>query len=190
MPDRNLTYQDLLQIVELIKSSSAFSEFHLKVGDIELDLNRGGGGASRAAPAAAPVVARPGLDAPSKPKGEHDTPQRHGHVGGGEIVSEAVISEIGQAEHAFRGTPLAYPEGTVLVKSPMVGSFYRAPEPGARPFVEVGQQVEMDTVVCIVEVMKLMNTIPAGARGVITHILVEDGGPVEFGQVLMVIEPS
>lgn len=186
MPDRNLTYQDLLQIVELIKSSSPFGEFHLKVGDIEVDLKRGGAGASKAAPAAVTT----GVSASPKPKDEHETPQRHGHVGGGEIVSEAVVSGTGHAEGASRGAPLAYPEGAILIKSPMVGSFYRAPEPGARPFVEVGQQVEMDTVVCIIEVMKLMNSIPAGARGVVTHILVEDGGPVEYGQVLMVIEPS
>ena len=188
MADRNLTYQDLLQIVELIKSSSPFGEFHLKVGDIEVDLKRGGASVPQAAPVAAPAAVATGVSAPPKPKEEH--PQRHGHVGGGEIVSEVVVSGSGRAEGASRGAPPAYPEGAILIKSPMVGSFYRAPEPGARPFVEVGQQVETDTVVCIVEVMKLMNTIPAGGRGVVTHILVEDGGPVEFGQVLMVIEPS
>jgi acetyl-CoA carboxylase biotin carboxyl carrier protein len=69
----------------------------------------------------------------------------------------------------------------------MVGTFYRAPEPGAHPFVEVGQRVEADTVVCIIEVMKLMNSIPAGCAGVVTHILVEDAQPVEYGQVLVVI---
>jgi len=190
VPDRNLTYQDLLQIVELVKSSSAFSEFHLKVGDIEVDLNRGGARVPQFAPNTAPVAVATGVSAPPKPKDEHETPQRHGHVGGGEIVSEAVVSRTGRAEGASRGAPLAYPEGAILIKSPMVGSFYRAPEPGARPFVEVGQQVEADTVVCIIEVMKLMNSIPASAVGVVTHILVEDGGPVEFGQVLMVIEPS
>jgi len=179
-----MTYQDLLQIVELIKSSSAFGEFHLKVGDIEVDLKRSGAGEPRVAPAAVAT----GASAPPKAKDEHT--QRHGHVGGGEIVSEVGVSGTGHAEGASRGAPLAYPQGANLVKSPMVGSFYRAPEPGARPFVEVGQQVESDTVVCIIEVMKLMNSIPAGARGVVTHILVEDGGPVEFGQVLVVIEPS
>ena len=189
MPDRNLTYQDLLQIVELIKSSSSFGEFHLKVGDVEVDLKRGGASLPQAAPVAAPAGVAAGVSAPPKPKDAHETPQRHGHVGGGEIVSDAVVSGTRHAEGASRGAPLAYPEGAILIKSPMVGSFYRAPEPGARPFVEVGQQVETDTVVCIIEVMKLMNSIAAGAGGIVTHILVEDGGPVEFGQVLMVIEP-
>ena len=189
MPDRSLNYQDLVQIVELVKSSSQFAEFHLKVGDIEVDLRRNGTGMSKAATTSPPAVAM-GVSAPQKPTEHNEASQSHGHVGGGEIVSERVDSATGQTEHPSRGAPLAYPEGAVLIKSPMVGSFYRAPEPGARPFVEVGQEVETNTVVCIVEVMKLMNTIPAGARGVITHILVEDGGPVEFGQVLMVIEPN
>jgi acetyl-CoA carboxylase biotin carboxyl carrier protein len=72
----------------------------------------------------------------------------------------------------------------------MVGTFYRAPEPGAPPFVEVGQSVEPDTIVCIIEVMKLMNSIPAGVRGVVTHVLVEDAAPVETGQSLIVVDPT
>jgi acetyl-CoA carboxylase biotin carboxyl carrier protein len=77
-----------------------------------------------------------------------------------------------------------------MIKSPMVGTFYRASEPSAKPFVEIGQLVEASATVCIIEVMKLMNSIPAGQKGIVTHILVEDGEPVEFGQLLMVIEPK
>jgi acetyl-CoA carboxylase biotin carboxyl carrier protein len=69
--------------------------------------------------------------------------------------------------------------------SPLLGTFYRAPKPGAAPFVEVGVQVEEDTVVAIIEVMKLMNTVRAGARGTVTEILVADGQLAEFGQTLM-----
>ena len=76
----------------------------------------------------------------------------------------------------------------MLVKSPMVGTFYRAPEPGAHPFAEVGARVTAESIVGIVEVMKLMNSIPAGQAGVVTHILVNDGEPVEYGQVLLVID--
>jgi len=71
----------------------------------------------------------------------------------------------------------------------MVGVFYRAPEPGAKPFVEVGQAVEPDTVVCLIEVMKLFNSIPAGCRGTITRILASNAEAVEHEQVLMVVEP-
>ena len=89
-----------------------------------------------------------------------------------------------------RSAPLAYPAGSVLVKSPMVGTFYRSPEPGAHPFTEVGARVTAESIVGIVEVMKLMNSIPAAQAGVVTHILVEDGEPVQYGQVLVVIEPG
>jgi acetyl-CoA carboxylase biotin carboxyl carrier protein len=76
------------------------------------------------------------------------------------------------------------------VKAPMVGTFYRAPSPGAPPFVEVGDRVQPDSVVCIIEVMKLMNTIHAETAGIVREIRVENSQPVEFGQVLLVIEPE
>ena len=69
-------------------------------------------------------------------------------------------------------------------------SFYRAPAPGEAPFVEVGQAVEGSTVLCIIEVMKLMNSISAHRKGRVRKILVEDGEPVEFGQPLMIIEAA
>jgi acetyl-CoA carboxylase biotin carboxyl carrier protein len=170
--DGQLTYEDLLQIVELIKSSPQFAEFHLKVGDLEVDLRRGG----------EPRVAAP-AGAPQAPK----SVQRSHHVGGGELVLEppAPARAAPPAPAAVR----TWPEGSAVVRSPMVGTFYRAPEPGARPFVELGQEVAPDSVVCIIEVMKLMNSIPAGTSGVVSHILVEDAAAVEYGQPLIVVQP-
>lgn len=81
----------------------------------------------------------------------------------------------------------ALPEGHV-VKSPMVGTFYRAGAPGAKPLVEVGQSVSEGDRLCIIEAMKLMNEIEADASGVIKAILVENGEPVEYGQPLFVID--
>lgn len=78
------------------------------------------------------------------------------------------------------------PEGHV-VKSPMVGTFYRAASPGAKPFVEVGDTVEVGDALCIIEAMKLMNEIESDRAGVVKQILVENGQPVEFGQPLVVI---
>ena len=72
----------------------------------------------------------------------------------------------------------------------MVGTFYRSPEPGAPPFVAVGAKVSPDTTVCIIEVMKLMNSIPAGCGGRVTHVLVNDAQPVDTGQALIVIDPK
>ncbi|MCB1616599.1 MAG: acetyl-CoA carboxylase biotin carboxyl carrier protein [Pseudomonadales bacterium] len=73
------------------------------------------------------------------------------------------------------------------ITSPMVGTFYRSPSPGAQPFVSVGQQVKAGDVICIVEAMKMMNQLEADKAGVVEAILVEDGQPVEFGQTLITI---
>ena len=83
-------------------------------------------------------------------------------------------------------TDLARHPGAVT--SPMVGTAYWAPEPGARPFVEVGSKVSVGQTLLIVEAMKTMNQIPSTRAGTVTQILVEDGQPVEFGEPLMIIE--
>jgi acetyl-CoA carboxylase biotin carboxyl carrier protein len=81
-------------------------------------------------------------------------------------------------------------EGNLVpIKSPMVGTFYRAPAPGAKPYVDVGQIISAGQVVCIVEAMKLMNEIESEVAGRLVKILVENAKPVEFGQTLFLIEP-
>jgi acetyl-CoA carboxylase biotin carboxyl carrier protein len=82
--------------------------------------------------------------------------------------------------------PAIEPEGH-FVKSPMVGTFYRAASPGAKPFVEVGDSVQEGDTLCIIEAMKLMNEIEADKTGVVKQILAENGQPVEYGQPLVVI---
>ena len=76
-----------------------------------------------------------------------------------------------------------------VIKSPMVGTFYRSPAPDAPPFIEVGQEIEVGQVICIIEAMKLMNEIKSEVAGRVTELLVENGDPVEFGQALVAIEP-
>ena len=76
------------------------------------------------------------------------------------------------------------------IKSPMIGTFYRAPSPESAPYVEVGTEVNPDTVVCIIEAMKVMNEIKAEAKGVVTQVMVENAKPVEFGQALFKVRPS
>ena len=85
--------------------------------------------------------------------------------------------------------PLADPALQDLV-SPLLGTFYRAPKPGAPCFVEIGSQVEEDTIVGIIEVMKLMNTVRAGMRGTVAEILVADGMLIEYGETLMRVRKS
>lgn len=91
---------------------------------------------------------------------------------------------------AVAAEPTAAPvaaEDTRTINSPMVGTFYRAPSPGAKPFADVGQKVKAGDTVCIIEAMKLLNEIETEYDGVIKEILVENGQPVEFGQPLFVI---
>jgi acetyl-CoA carboxylase biotin carboxyl carrier protein len=81
-------------------------------------------------------------------------------------------------------------EGLETIESPMLGTFYRAESPGAGPFVEVGSVVEADTVVCIIEVMKMMNSITAAVAGKVVEVLPENGQLVEFGEPLFRVEPA
>lgn len=80
-------------------------------------------------------------------------------------------------------------EGLVVIKAPMVGTFYRAPSPEAEPFVNVGDKIAIDQEICVIEAMKLMNAITADMSGEIVEILVEDGQPVEYDQSLFRIRP-
>ena len=81
-------------------------------------------------------------------------------------------------------------DGAVTIEAPMLGTFYRASAPGAKPFVDVGSPVEPETVVCLIEVMKMMNSIQAGVAGTVVEICAENGQPVEDGQPLFRVEPA
>jgi acetyl-CoA carboxylase biotin carboxyl carrier protein len=166
LSQHDLTYDDLVRIVELIKSSEQFSEFRLKVGDVEIELRR------RRGPTASPPMSA--TDAPSVPARE---------------TAEPPDEDAGARDEPQRVTPSWSPASSV-VRAPMMGTFYVAPEPGAPPFVTIGQCVEPDTTVCIIEVMKLMNSIPARVRGVVSRVLVENGAPVEAGMPLIILDPE
>jgi|HubBroStandDraft_2_1064218.scaffolds.fasta_scaffold1045622_1 acetyl-CoA carboxylase biotin carboxyl carrier protein len=84
-------------------------------------------------------------------------------------------------------TPVAPASDTKHITSPMVGTFYLSPSPDAPPYVEVGQEVDAETVVCIIEAMKVMNEIKAEVSGVITEVVAENAKPVEFGQKLFAV---
>ena len=80
-------------------------------------------------------------------------------------------------------------DGLVAVPSPMLGTFYRAESPGADPFVDVGSSVDADTTVCIIEVMKMMNSVPAGVSGIIEEVCPDNGELVEYGETLFRVRP-
>ena len=84
----------------------------------------------------------------------------------------------------------AIPDGMVAVRAPSLGTFYQAPKPGAQPFVAIGQRVEPDTELCIIEVMKLFTAVRAGVTGIVRRMLVSDAQLVEYEQPLFLIEPA
>jgi len=112
------------------------------------------------------------------------------------------VDALDAARGTLRDEPLPEPQpappaiaddsvnGVVKVTAPLVGLFYRSPQPGAQPFVEVGDSVEPDSVVCIIESMKLMHAIEAGVGGVVSEICVANGAAVEYDEVLIKVQPE
>ena len=156
----SLSAADIQEIMRLVEASG-FDELLLETAGTKLTLRRGG--AISAVPSgsvtlAAPAVSPVAVAAPAQPPAAVVVPAP---------VAAPVVAD---------GTP---------VESPMLGTFYRAPKPGAAAFVEVGAAVEADTVIGIVEVMKLMNTVRAGVRGTVTAVVARDGALVEYGETLI-----
>jgi acetyl-CoA carboxylase biotin carboxyl carrier protein len=167
-PENGISFEDLIQIVQLIESSSHFRELHLKVGEVEIDLLRKADGEDRGAAREMTAASAPAQ--------------------GGEVSEAIDVGVLEEERGAARG--LGIPAGSVVVRSPTIGTFYRAPSPDAEPYVSVGSCVERDTIVCIIEVMKLMSSITAGANGVVTHILVDDAQLVQAEEPLIFIKPE
>lgn len=123
---------------------------------------------------------------------------KRGSNGGGPVVPSDEPPILGYAPTPAGSVPapVAAPpppapaNNEVDIKSPMIGTFYRAPSPESAAYIEVGVEVQPETVVCIIEAMKVMNEIKAEAKGVITQVMVENAKPVEFGQPLFKIRPS
>ena len=122
---------------------------------------------------------------------------KRGSNGGAPVIQYEEPSGTGAAPIlapvATAPTPAAAPPantGEIEIKSPMIGTFYRAPSPEAGSYVEIGTEISPESVVCIIEAMKVMNEIKAEVKGVITQVLVENGKPVEFGQPLFKLRPA
>jgi acetyl-CoA carboxylase biotin carboxyl carrier protein len=160
----SLTAKDVAEITRLLEESN-FDELYLELDGLKLSLRRGSGAemvqSTQPSAASAPTAAASAVSAAAPAR----RPAR------------------GQAPGAV---PLAAEDpNSVGVIAPLLGTFYRAPKPGAAPFVEVGSQVAEDTIIGIIEVMKLMNTVRAGVRGKVIQIHCQDGALVEYGETLM-----
>ncbi len=118
---------------------------------------------------------------------------RGGAGGGGPVtyVAQAAPAPHAPAAGGHAPSPAAAPAAHLLeIKSPMVGTFYTKPEPGADPYVRVGSRIKSGTTLCIIEAMKIMNPLDAEISGVVREVAVEDAQPVEFGQVLFRVDPN
>ncbi len=163
----DLTYSDVQSILKIIDAAEHLDEIELVHGGFRLHVVRNGAGSSIRGPAHVVAPRPPPSSAPVPAKAAPAIVPASGHT------SEPVL-----------------PPGTVAIRAPMLGTFYRASAPGEKPFVEVGQRVRADDTVCLIEVMKLFNSIRAGIDGEVVQILAENGALVEHNQVLIVIAPK
>ncbi len=153
--------KDIKAIIDLMKKNS-ISEFELERQEFKIKLKRG----------------------TFVPAGEDAPPQIY-------MPAMASLGSAGQAPIQNQAPASLPPPATneIEIKSPMIGTFYRAPSPEAAAYVEVGSEVNPDTVVCLIEAMKVMNEIKAEVKGVITQIVVDNAKPVEFGQPMFKVRP-
>ena len=151
------------KLIELLEES-AISEIEIKEGEESVRISR----ANSAPVYAPPVQPLPAVAAPA--------------------VAPPAAALPAAAPAATATTPAAEELDGTVINSPMVGTYYAAPSPGAPSFVKVGQSIKPGDTICIVEAMKILNQIEAEVGGVVKKLLVEDGQPVEFGEPLMIVE--
>jgi acetyl-CoA carboxylase biotin carboxyl carrier protein len=164
-----LTHDDVKKLVEIIDAAEHLEEMELAWGDFQIHLWRGAQGSSAA----------PG--APVRMPGPSVTPASADRTGSSPPAARP-------GDRAKRDLVLG--AGEVAIRSPMIGTFYRAASPGEPAFVEVGQTVRAGDTVCLIEVMKLFNSIHAGVDGTVTRILHENATLVEFDEPLIVIQSA
>ena len=158
-----MTLNEVKELIELV-AAKGFAEFEIAHSDFKLKIVAKGAASSAGTPAAAQSVAAAPVAAVSA------TPATP-------VVAPA------PEPHATA----AADEDLFVIKSPIVGTFYRSPEPGAKAFVETGQQVKKGHVLCIIEAMKLMNEIESDADGTIVRIYPQNGQPIEYGESLFAV---
>ena len=123
-------------------------------------------------------------------KSRRATPDRNSEGTMTVEVAKPSAAERSETKSATQADKPPAEEKVLEIKSPMVGIFYRAPSPGAKPYVEIGEMLQPGQVVCIIEAMKLMNEIESDVAGRLVKILVENAQPVEYGQALFLVSPS
>jgi acetyl-CoA carboxylase biotin carboxyl carrier protein len=159
--------KEIKAVIDLM-AKNGLTEFELEKGDVKLRVKRGPSGewTTTSLPIAAPAV------------GTQPLPQ---------IVVAPATAVTVPAPVATAPAPAA---GLSQIVSPMVGTFYRSPSPDSPPYIDAGQEVNEETVVCIIEAMKVMNEIKAEVSGIIVEVLAQNGKPVDFGKPLFSVRPK
>jgi acetyl-CoA carboxylase biotin carboxyl carrier protein len=160
----SLTNDDVVQILKLI-DECGYDDVRVEIGDLKIHVSKHGG-AAEVAPSRVPDP----------------------------IAQQSKVTAPATLAATSRVAPAAAPvpdleAGVIAIRAPMLGTFFRSPAPGEPPFVEVGARVNADDTVCLLEVMKLFNSVKAGVDGVVQSICVENGAMVEYDQVLVTIKP-
>ncbi|TMA88776.1 MAG: acetyl-CoA carboxylase biotin carboxyl carrier protein [Deltaproteobacteria bacterium] len=159
-----LTEDDVLHILKLIDESK-FDYFQLEVGELKITVSKG------------------------EPIPVTSTTQNISLAPASAASSAKPASSPAAAPAAQAAKPVAIPEGMRPITAPLLGTFYVAPEPGAPPFVKVGQQITEDTTVGLIEVMKVFSSVRATVAGTIVEVVAQNGQFVEFGQTLFIVKP-
>lgn len=157
--------KDIQKLIDLVVDRQ-LNEFEIERGGFRIRIRRG---ESQAAPPASAFLTPPP---------------------GAAVVPSAPAAASSENEQPREPSSSDSTEGLYIIKSPIVGTFYRSPAPNAEPFVKAGDEVRVGQVLCIIEAMKLMNEIESEVNGEIVRIYVEGGQPVEYGQSLFAIKPS
>jgi acetyl-CoA carboxylase biotin carboxyl carrier protein len=160
MEEKNMLTEEEILQILRLIDESNFDELFLEIGDLKLSLRKG-----------------------------RDTINSE-TLNSQELIEPKVQQELNITENKAKKESETTEEGFWEIKAPMLGIFYDCPEPGAPPFVEVGSFVEEDTTVCLLEVMKVFNTVKAGMRGFIYKICAERGQLAEYGQTLFLVTPT
>ncbi|MEU5850656.1 acetyl-CoA carboxylase biotin carboxyl carrier protein [Saccharopolyspora shandongensis] len=168
----NLQHADVRRILELLDTAEHLDSLDLRIGDVVLQARKPG-----AAPLSAPPVELPAAPpATAAPAVRTPPPAPVSAATAPVAVSSPATSEV--------------PDRMIAIRAPMPGTFFRTPAPDQPPFVEEGHQVEASATLCLVEVMKMFNSVAAPAAGRIQSILAEHGQAVEHNQILMIVDPA
>jgi len=160
-----LSEDDVLHILKLIDESK-FDYFQLEVGQLKITVSKGEPIPLTSTPQAITVAPTPPAASAPKP------------------AAAPAIAPAAQAPKAA-----VIPEGMLPITAPILGTFYVAPEPGAPPFVKVGQQITEDTTMGLIEVMKVFNSVRSTVKGTLVEVVAQNGQFVEFGQTLFIVKP-